>query len=225
MQRPLIYSPLPQSPRVWRHAFAAAGTVTVLGIMAYAIATGLAQRIVEELPNLIHAQIVKPLRPKLRRLPVPPKPHLQTPEIPTVRVPQINLLAPPRPRAIKAVKQKVHRMPPSPPPVRAPPPKPAPLPAPPIPAAAIAGTHTLPPYPPTARRLGREGRVLLDILIGTDGRVLSASVAGSSGDSGLDEAARSWVLSHWRYKPATQNGRPIAERTRVKITFNLSEEP
>lgn len=76
-----------------------------------------------------------------------------------------------------------------------------------------------------ARRLGHQGTVLLDILIGTDGRVTSASVAGSSGDDTLDAAARAWVLSQWRYRPATQNARPIAERTRVKITFNLAEEP
>jgi len=191
--------------------------------MAIAIATGLARRIVDQMPNMIHAQIVTPPRPKLRRLPPPPKPHLQTPEIPTVPLPQIELRMPP-PRTIKAAKQKVRRAPPPPPPpVKTPPPKPALLPAPPVPAAAIAGTHTLPPYPPMARRLGREGGVVLDILIGTDGRVSSASIAASSGLVELDEAARAWVLSHWRYRPATQNGRPIAERTRVKVVFNLSQ--
>jgi protein TonB len=151
------------------------------------------------------------------------------PQIPTAPAPQITLLLPPRPA--KAAKHKIRRTPPPPPPkpVRTPPPKPAPAPAPasapPTPAQAIPGTHTLPPYPPMARRLGHQGTVLLDIQIGTDGRVTSASVAASSGDGGLDAAARAWVLSQWRYRPATQNGSPISERTRVKITFNLAEEP
>jgi len=72
------------------------------------------------------------------------------------------------------------------------------------------------------RRLGYQGSVLLDIVIGADGRVTSASVIGSSGHSRLDEAARTWVVGHWRYKPATQNGKLVTSRERVRVVFNLS---
>lgn len=65
--------------------------------------------------------------------------------------------------------------------------------------------------------------MLLGIVIGADGRVTRAWVAGSSGHSGLDQAARSWVTAHWRYKPAMQNGRPVPSRAEVKVVFNLSQ--
>jgi len=74
-----------------------------------------------------------------------------------------------------------------------------------------------------ARRLGREGSVLLGIVIGSNGHVAAASVIGSSGHSRLDEAARNWVVAHWRYQPATRNGKPIASREKVKIVFKLSQ--
>jgi periplasmic protein TonB len=204
--------------------------VIVIGIVIYAMATGLATRLVREFPHLIKAEVVKTPPPTHRKPPPPPKPELETPKIPTVPPPQIRLRVPPAPHAVKVVKQKIAPTPPKPLPKRPPrPPMPPPRPVAPVappaptPARGIAATHTIPPYPPMARRLGYQGSVLLDIVIGADGRVTRASVIGSSGHSRLDEAARTWVVGHWRYKPATQNGKLVTSRERVKVVFNLSQ--
>jgi protein TonB len=228
LKRPVLYSRTSDSSRYLRRIVAGVGALAVILVLVYALTTGLAGRIIRQLPHLIHAEVVKPPPPKVHRAPPPPKPQLEKPVMPTVPPPRIQLKRPSPPRAITVVKRQV-RPPPPPPRVvtrpSPPPPKPAPKPKPlpPMPARPITATHTIPPYPPMARRLGREGRVLLGIVVGADGRVVTAGVVQSSGHSRLDEAARRWVVSHWRYRPATQNGRPVASRTRVEIVFKLSQ--
>jgi protein TonB len=93
-----------------------------------------------------------------------------------------------------------------------------------IPSTALQGvtnTHTIPPYPPSAIRGGIQGTVTLRLEIGTDGSVADAVVAESSGSAVLDDAAVAWVKSHWRYRPATQNGTAVASTTLAAVTFNL----
>lgn len=62
-----------------------------------------------------------------------------------------------------------------------------------------------PNYPARSRRLNEQGRVLLRVELGEDGRVSSVAVKTSSGFPLLDEAAASAVKT-WRCKPAIQNG-------------------
>lgn len=62
-----------------------------------------------------------------------------------------------------------------------------------------------PNYPARSRRLNEQGRVLLRVELGEDGRVSSAAIKTSSGFPLLDEAAVSAVKT-WRCKPAIQNG-------------------
>jgi protein TonB len=62
-----------------------------------------------------------------------------------------------------------------------------------------------PNYPARSRRLNEQGRVLLRVELGEDGRVSSVAVKTSSGFPLLDEAATSAVKT-WRCKPAIQNG-------------------
>ena len=55
-----------------------------------------------------------------------------------------------------------------------------------------------PVYPDSARRLGREGRVILEAQLNDLGEVISVQVARSSGSSDLDQAAidavREWTM-------------------------------
>ena len=55
-----------------------------------------------------------------------------------------------------------------------------------------------PVYPDSARRLGREGRVILEAHLNDLGKVISVQVARSSGSSDLDQAAidavREWTM-------------------------------
>jgi protein TonB len=89
------------------------------------------------------------------------------------------------------------------------------------PVQGIAGTHTIPPYPASAIRGGIQGTVTLRLEVGSDGGIESAAIAESSGSAVLDDAAVAWVKSHWRYRPATQNGTAVASTTLAAVTFNL----
>jgi protein TonB len=89
------------------------------------------------------------------------------------------------------------------------------------PAEAIAGTHTQPPYPELAIRLGQEGTVQLKLSIGTDGAVTNATVESSSGSPNLDQAAIDWIKAHWRFHPAVEHGAPVAWTSEAAVVFNL----
>jgi protein TonB len=88
-------------------------------------------------------------------------------------------------------------------------------------ARAISATHTSPPYPSLARRLGQQGKVLLKLTIGADGTVSAAVIERSSGSDTLDEAAIAWVTSHWHYQPAQHAGAPVVSTTEAVVEFDL----
>jgi len=89
-------------------------------------------------------------------------------------------------------------------------------------AEAITPTHTIPPYPPIAVRLNQTGNVELKLQIDEYGNVTEAAVEKSSGYESLDNAAIAWVVAHWRYEPATRDGKPIASTMNAKVTFRLT---
>ena len=86
---------------------------------------------------------------------------------------------------------------------------------------SIAATHTIPPYPPPARRAGMEGNVTLRLTVLADGHVGEAQVAVSSGHALLDEAAQAWIVGHWTYKPALKDGAPVPSHATALVTFAL----
>ena len=71
-----------------------------------------------------------------------------------------------------------------------------------LPAAA-------PPYPAADVRKGNEGVTRLNVCLDARGRVQSASVAGSSGHTSLDQAALKWVRDA-KFTPAKVDGAPEA---------------
>lgn len=117
---------------------------------------------------------------------------------------------------------------PSPSPVNAgtasPPPPPTPIPPRISPGRTAARLirHTAPHYPAEARREGQEGLVRLRLAVGTDGRVKTAEVVASSGFPLLDAAALA-AVREWRYEPAREDGRPVAEERRVAVEFQLED--
>lgn len=78
-----------------------------------------------------------------------------------------------------------------------------------------------PPYPPMSRRLGESGRVIVRVLIGTDGRAQDARIQKSSGYERLDQVALDTVRNRWRYKPGTRDGVPEAMWFNVPLNFVL----
>ena len=78
-----------------------------------------------------------------------------------------------------------------------------------------------PTYPREALRRRIEGTVLLQVLVGVDGRPLDVIVQQSSGNRALDEAARLQVLKRWRFRPAMQDGIAIQAMGLVPVVFKL----
>ena len=79
-----------------------------------------------------------------------------------------------------------------------------------------------PDYPEQARREGREGRVLLRVLIDEQGRSKSAEISESSGSELLDMAAIEGI-KRWRFRPARYGNEPVQSWVRIPIEFRLSE--
>jgi protein TonB len=209
---------LPQQTWSNRSIAAVIGVGLIHLLFFYGLLTGLSERITHALPNIIDVRILDTVKPQAVELPPPPMPDLAQAKVDIVPPPEIRIAAPTTSQAI-TVEQKTVETPRNVVSSTAPA-KPAAAPAP-TPARSIAATHTTPPYPPLSRRLGEEGTVQLRLAIGTDGRVQNAVIEISSGSQRLDEAARDWVTSHWRYQPATRDGKPVASQTQVKVIFNL----
>ena len=95
------------------------------------------------------------------------------------------------------------------------------------PAGPVAGVRLeylhapAPGYPRAALRARAEGTVLLEVLVGTDGRPLEVTIRDSSGNRSLDAAARDQVLQAWRFRPAMRNGHAVQAIGLVPVNFRL----
>jgi protein TonB len=92
-------------------------------------------------------------------------------------------------------------------------------------ARVAYGTNPLPPYPLLARRLGKEGVVVLEVLVAIDGHAAEVRVVRSSGFAPLDDAALTTVRDRWRFVPARRGGEPVESRVTVPIRFRLEDAP
>ena len=78
---------------------------------------------------------------------------------------------------------------------------------------------TPPVYPEAARRAKIEGRVLVEFVVGLDGRVTDATVK-KSGDESLNEAALA-AVRQWTFSPALNEGKPEPRAMLVPVDFTL----
>jgi TonB family protein len=76
-----------------------------------------------------------------------------------------------------------------------------------------------PVYPPEARKAGIEGTVVLDAMIGTDGRIHDLRVI--SAPSASLAASSFAAVSQWEYRPYLLKGRVVPVQTTVTVTFSL----
>jgi TonB family protein len=74
-------------------------------------------------------------------------------------------------------------------------------------------------YPADAVKLHHEGTVTLSFTITEQGTVTDPTIVHSSGYPELDAAALACVPS-WRYRPATQNGKPAAVLWKAQVKFD-----
>ncbi len=98
--------------------------------------------------------------------------------------------------------------------------------APPSQPRVVSGVEYLRPpepvYPPLARRMNEQGKVILRVLVNPAGHAEKADIQKSSGSSRLDEAARTAVMGAL-FKPYLENGQAVAAQVNIPITFSLSD--
>jgi TonB family protein len=80
--------------------------------------------------------------------------------------------------------------------------------------------YTAPPlYSDEGRTRAVEGTVLVAVRVGVDGRLSNLHVVKGLG-FGLDENAL-LAVREWKFRPALQNGKPLATTTEVNVEFSL----
>lgn len=80
-----------------------------------------------------------------------------------------------------------------------------------------------PKYPRNALMQQIQGTVLLQVLVGIDGRPLEVTVSKTSGNRELDEAARSQILRRWTFRAAMRNGQAVQALGLVPVAFSLRD--
>ena len=106
--------------------------------------------------------------------------------------------------------------------------KPAP-PAPPAEAPVVQARfdadylkNPAPPYPPLARRMGEEGKVILRVSVNPQGGADQVEIRSSSGSQRLDESAVNTV-KHWKFIPAKRGDSAVQSWVLVPIVFKLEQ--
>ena len=191
------------SPRAQARRYVSMAVVGLIHVVViYALVTGLAPQIAKNAHRELSARVIatQPEKPKqVVKLRPPP---LEKPKLNTAVAPKIQINQPAQSSISVAPAN--------------------PQPAADRRAAAVGSTHTRPPYPPAARRLGQEGRVVLRLTISPQGAVVRADVVQSSGYPELDQTAQAWVIAHWRYQPAVTHGVPVTSQTMAAVRFDLN---
>jgi protein TonB len=183
-----------------------AGFVGLLHVIAiYALVTGLVPKIVKVVvPDDLTVTMDPVQQPKQDHV-IPPKPtNLPTlPTEPTVPIPVFQIADDTAQTTAKQMPDRVTSI------------------APDTAASSISTTHTTPPYPGMARKMGEQGTVKLRLTISPQGTVTVADIVQSSGFPDLDQTAVGWVLSYWKYKPAVQGGMAVTSTALAAVVFNL----
>lgn len=79
-----------------------------------------------------------------------------------------------------------------------------------------------PPYPTSEQRAQHEGTVRIRVTIGTDGRVRAVERVSATNDAFWAVAERQ-ALRHWRFRPATVDGRPVESTKIMTLHFRLAD--
>jgi protein TonB len=85
---------------------------------------------------------------------------------------------------------------------------------------ASAARDFQPPYPSVLLRTGVEGKAVLRVLIGSDGRVKQVAII-SADDPLFADAAERQALRKWRFKPATRDGQPVETWKQLTVRFEI----
>ena len=185
-------------------------------LLIWALATGLARKVVEVLAAPLDTDLIEELQ-KEDKPPPPPPPEMERPPV-EVPPPDVSIDIPMDSAPTTAITDVTDK------PVPVAPPPPAP-----------AGVRVNPKldsrrspltddfYPPSARRAEIEGVTTVRACVAPDGKTTGeATVTKSSGNSSLDEAATKWAKRS-RWIPGTEDGKPIEMCQQFNVRFKLTE--
>lgn len=182
----------------------------------YLLNSGMSHQLVEAVLGPIETRMIEEA-PDVDEPPPPPPPKIETPP-PFVPPPEIAIEIPADAAPTTAITNITRERPV----VQAPP-----VAAPVIPRTAPKSDPrrplSQPEYPPSSRRAGEAGTVILEVLVLENGRVGDARVKQSSGHPKLDEAAVREVKRSWRLVPGTENGKPVQMWGQFAVTFKLTD--
>lgn len=188
----------PENPQ--RRLAGIAGVVVFHALLVYGLVNGLARKAIEILPAPIETKILKEVKEDVPP-PPPPPPTFETPPPPVIPPPEISIASAPAPT------NAIHATTNARPAVSA---RTAPV--------VKAKNCREPEYPSISQRLNETGSVVLQLLVGPDGRVSDSKIEKSSGYPRLDEAARR-ALSLCKFTPGTENGVAAPMWAQLKYTF------
>jgi len=80
-----------------------------------------------------------------------------------------------------------------------------------------------PAYPADERLAEHEGRVVVRVLVGADGRVKQVEAVSAASPAFL-EATRRQALTKWRFTPATRDGVAVEAWQQMAVRFQLGQE-
>ncbi|UCV01047.1 energy transducer TonB [Acidovorax radicis] len=197
----------------------------------WALQSGLVRKAAEVIvpAELLSEFIAPPAPPKVTPPPpAPPPPPKPAPKVAPRPAPMPVAINDPVP-APNAPTGITTPQPPAPP-MEAPAAPPAPAPAAPAPPAppriempssdAAYLNNPKPSYPAISKRMGEQGKVVLRVLIGTDGLPQKVEISKSSGFDRLDRQAQEAVM-RWRFVPGKRNGVPETMWNLVPVNFVL----
>jgi len=81
-------------------------------------------------------------------------------------------------------------------------------------------TQPNPEYPAVSRRMRHEGRVVLNLLIDENGRVIDVDVISGVPRTRLDQAATE-AVRRWTYRPALKDGVAVKVWKTAEFVFRL----
>jgi protein TonB len=177
--------------------------------------SGLSQHLVDVVLGPIETRMIEEA-PDTDEPPPPPPPKIETPP-PFVPPPEVSIELPVESTTSTAIQTVTNVRPTAPPPPVA---KPTVRTA---PKSDRRRPLSQPEYPPSSRRAGESGTVILEVYVLETGRVGEARVKQSSGFPRLDEAAVREVKRSWRLVPGTENGKPVPMWGQFAVTFKLTD--
>jgi protein TonB len=179
--------------------------------------SSMSRGLIQKILGPIETRIIE-AAPETDEAPPPPPPKIETPP-PFVPPPDISIDIPAEAPPATAITQTTTQRP-----AAQPPPAPAPVKRPGTqPKSDPRRPLTQPEYPPSSRRAGEAGSVILEVYVLENGRVGDARVKQSSGFPRLDEAAVREVKRSWRLIPGTEDGKPVAMWGQFAVTFKLTD--